>query len=64
MMKRYDWVTTEMFDTKLAELLDDLSGYELLAIPGLYEVVSEQLNNDVLEALEAEREENEQGESA
>ena len=54
-MKRYSWVTTEMFDAKLAELLDEMSGGGILQIPGVYEVVSEHLNNDVLEALEAER---------
>jgi hypothetical protein len=48
-------ITTELFDKKLAELLDKMSGYELLAIPGLYEVVSEHLNNDVLKALEEEK---------
>lgn len=50
----YAWVTNEMFDDKLAELLTD--GRNLLSIPGLYEVVAEELNNEVLEALDEERE--------
>lgn len=49
----YSYVTTEMFDNKLAELANvDLS------IPGMYEVVSEEYNNEVLEALDREHEKN------
>lgn len=46
----------ERFDTKLEEILDGMSGGELLAIPGLYEVASEALNNEVLKAIEEEDE--------
>ena len=53
---RYAWVTTEMFDRKLAELVGEMSGEEIVAVPGAYEVLSEHLNNDVLDALEKERE--------
>lgn len=56
-MARYDWITDEMFNDKLAELLGNMSAAELLAVPGAYEVFSEELNNDVLSALEAERDE-------
>ena len=49
--------TREQFDWKLEELLDDMSGGELLAIPGLYDVVSVVLNNNVLAALKEEQEE-------
>lgn len=45
-------ITPEMFLQKLEELLDDMTGEQLLMIPGLYEVVSEHLNDAVLEALE------------
>ncbi len=51
----HSWVTQEMFDKKLEELLDKETGGSLLMIPGLYEVVSEHFNNAVLEALEEER---------
>lgn len=54
-MKNYDWVTHEMFDEKLAELVRQES--DILSIPGVYEILSEHFNNDVLEALEQEREE-------
>jgi hypothetical protein len=50
-------ITNEQFDAKLTEILDGMTGAQLLAIPGLYEVVSEELNNDVIEAIEAERNE-------
>jgi hypothetical protein len=55
MTKRYSWVTHDMFCDKLAELLDDMSGAAILLIPGVYEVLSEHLNNDVLSALSDER---------
>jgi hypothetical protein len=48
-------ITNEQFDAKLTEILDGMNGAQLLAIPGLYEVVSEELNNDVIEAIEAEQ---------
>ena len=46
-------ITDEQFDSKLAEILSGMDGEALLQIPGLYEVVAEELNNEVLEALEA-----------
>lgn len=52
----YDWVTREAFDAKLAEFVDKMSTAELLSIPGMYEILCEELNNDVLTALEDERE--------
>ena len=45
-------ITDEQFDSKLAEILSGMDGEALLQIPGLYEVVAEELNNEVLEALE------------
>jgi hypothetical protein len=47
-------ITTELFDTKLVEILNGMNGAQLLSIPGVYEVVSEELNNDVIEAIEAD----------
>jgi hypothetical protein len=51
-------ITDEMFDRKLAEILDRMSGTELLSIVGVYEAVSEELNNQVVEELENESEDN------
>lgn len=54
-MVDYSWVTDEMFDKKLEEIVGRASAGDLLAIPGVYEVVSEHFNNDVLTELENER---------
>jgi hypothetical protein len=54
-MKDYDWVTDEMFDFKLTELVEQMSPFDLLQIPGVYEVVVEELHDEVLSALEEER---------
>jgi len=42
----------EEFDAKLEEILDDQTGSSLLLIPGIYEIVSEHFNNEILEAME------------
>jgi hypothetical protein len=51
-------VTQEEFDKALEAILDDASGSELLAIPGLYEVVSEHFNNEAIDLAREEKEEN------
>ena len=43
--------TPEQFDAKLEELLKLETPAKLLAIPGIYEVLSEFFNNDVYRAL-------------
>lgn len=48
----YDWVTTEMFQEKLEEIVGKMTTAELFALPGFQEAVQEELNNKVLEALE------------
>jgi len=53
MPKDYSWVTDEAFDEKLREIAQD---YDLLTVPGVYELVREEFNNEVLEALEQDRE--------
>lgn len=55
-MKDYSWVTDEMFDRMLVDILDDTDSSEILAIPGVYDLVKEYFNNEVLEQLEEERE--------
>jgi hypothetical protein len=52
----YSWITNEMFDQKLREILGRMKPDELLAIPGVYEEISEHLNNQVLDELKEERE--------
>ena len=51
-MKR---ITDEQFDAKLIELLNKMTGAQLLSMPGIYEIVSEELNNAVFDAINAER---------
>jgi hypothetical protein len=48
----YSHVTDAMFDAELERILDTMSGGQLLAIPGIYEVVSEELNNAVLSTFD------------
>lgn len=44
----YPHVTTERFDTVLAELVAEMTPGQLFAVPGIYEALSEELNNAVL----------------
>ena len=48
-MPDYNKVTMGDFDHALSELLDAMSGERIMAIPGVYEVVSEALNNEALD---------------
>jgi len=57
-MNDYSAMTTEDFDRLLAGAMDEeVSPSALLAIPGIYEVVSEHYNNAVLDAWMAEQKE-------
>lgn len=51
-------VTQEEFDKALEIFLDEATGAELLAIPGLYEVVSEHFNNEAIDLAREEKEKN------
>ena len=44
-------VTNEQFDTVLFKILDEYAVNEVLWIPGIYEILAEHFNNDVLEAI-------------
>lgn len=52
--KDYEWVTREMFEEELEKLIGERSDI-LLSIPGIYEVLSEHFNNEILERLEEKR---------
>ena len=43
-----DAVTTEEFDNALLAVLEGMTAAQLLSIPGVYEVVSEELNNEAI----------------
>lgn len=47
----YGWVTNELFDDKLRNIIDRGPASLLLTVPGVYEAVSEHYNNQVLEEL-------------
>ena len=47
-------VTQGQFDQKLVEILSGMTGAQLLSIPGIYEILAEEFNNDVLDALNEE----------
>lgn len=53
----FGWVTTEMFDEELKEVLAGQTALEILDIPGIYEILSEHYNNEVLTNLQRHREE-------
>ena len=51
----YDDMTNDDYDRILADIMDEGCASALLLIPGVYEVVSEYFNNEVLKAWEWER---------
>jgi hypothetical protein len=55
----YEWITDEMFDIALMELIADLPLLTLVRVPGIYEILAEKFNNEVLTKLENERGEEE-----
>ena len=44
-------ITNDQFDSKLAELVSETPAGHLLTIPGVYEILSEWFNNDIIDAL-------------
>ncbi len=51
----YDWVTDEMFDAALMEILAGIPLTSLVRVDGVYELLKEEYNNEVLTKLENER---------
>jgi len=47
----WHWVTDEMFEDGLEGLVEGLTPDDFMAMPGIYEIVAELRNNDVLESL-------------
>jgi len=62
-MDDYSWVTDEMFYNELVRNLQTYyemtrgGAMRLLNTEGVYEIMREEFNNDVLDLLEAERDE-------
>ena len=55
-MNKYSKMTTEDFDAILIGILKETTAAELLTIPGVYEIVSEHYNDEVLEPWESSQE--------
>ena len=53
MADRYAKMTQEDFDTILEEIINKHPASHLLTVPGVYEVIREHYNNEVLEFWEA-----------
>ncbi|MCP4156670.1 MAG: hypothetical protein GY757_53650 [bacterium] len=49
-MPDYKDMTQEEFDQILIDLLDDAPASHLLTIPGIYEILAEHYNNEILDA--------------
>ena len=54
MAQRID-ISTEDFDRILTEILEDTRPEAVLTIPGVYEILAEHYNNDILQIWEAEQ---------
>jgi chromosomal replication initiation ATPase DnaA len=54
MTNKYDKMTQQEFDDILADIMDEEIASNLLTIPGIYEIVAEYYNNDVLDKWEEE----------
>ena len=50
----YKWVSKEMFEEKLEEILGEMSGESILMIPGVYKLVEQYFEDEINEELEAE----------
>lgn len=50
-MDEYTGVTDDMFQDMLEELVSEMSSEQILAIPGVYGLLAEELNNAVLSRL-------------
>lgn len=51
MKNKYADVTNDEFISELGKQVGLMNAEELLAIPGIYEVLAEHLNNSILESL-------------
>ena len=52
-------VSCQEFDEVLGGILESMPASVLLSIPGIYEILSEEFNNEVLDKIKSSREENE-----
>lgn len=43
----------DRFDATLLEILGEMTAAQVIDIPGIYEILAEEFNNEVLERMEA-----------
>jgi hypothetical protein len=48
-------ISDQEFYNKLEKKLSEITAASLLTIPGIYEIVSEEFNNEIIEEFESER---------
>lgn len=51
-------ITQTQFDNKLIEILSEVNAVQLLGIPGIYEILAEEYNNEIIDQIENENYEN------
>ena len=56
-MEKYEAITGDKFDEILVEILNEHRGGQLISIPGVYEILSEEFNNEILGRWAARQEE-------
>ena len=44
-------ITTDEFDEELTDMLSKMTASELLSVPGIYEILAEHFNNDVIDRI-------------
>lgn len=54
-MNKYSKLTQEEFERRLSEMIDRKAASYLLTIPGIYNILSEEYNSDILDELEKDR---------
>lgn len=52
-------ITNEQRETAFRKLVDEMTPAQILAIPGVYEILSEEMHNDALERAERDAQEDE-----
>lgn len=54
--KREKPITTDEFDNALTELVNEMTAEQLFTIPGVYELLAEDMNNEALALAKKNRE--------
>ncbi len=60
MDEEYKWITDEKFDAKLLEILEKVPMMTIIRVAGVYEALSEEYNNQVLDELTKEKQNEEE----